>query len=802
LNVQTIKLHVCSAVLLSSVLSLAPSALFAAESERELQTIVVTAEKREENLQTVPVAVTALTGQILQDIGYVNTKDLNAVAPGLTTREGAGGTQTVQFSMRGVYGDNTFASDSGIAFYVDGIYIASTLGTEFDLADIERIEVLRGPQGTLFGRNSVGGAVNVITKEPSGEFHLHQQLGYGNLDTYRSKTSIDLPAWGILSGSVTFLHDQQQGDVRNLGPGVLWNYGPATFGEFGVRESPTTLGAHKTNAVLAAIKLLTDGGIKVVYRYNHSHQDFTPDANGIVAFPADGGPFAGLLHGVWLSQPVDQRTPITHTRPDAVNNWFTTDGLSYIESHTVNFTLPITEGITFKDLFGYRHNHVETTNNLTGLGGLYTANLAGFGLDFYPAGTPFIPLENATETDQRTYSNELQFNFDTHWLTSTVGYLYYNSLGNEGGLGHSLNTIVFSGLASPAWIYPPGPPPFTQPPTLKPYLSEHSVIRTISSAFYTQLEGHVTDKLDLVGGVRYTKDTRGGIDGSPTPAAAPTSVHYSKGQTTYLGGVNYKLNDANFLYFKYSTGYVSGGQLANLVFAPETANSFEIGVKSDLFDNTLRINASIYTVKYGDVQTLTSPQVSVGGCTSKPGVSHSSGQCIINGGDARASGVELELTYVTPIEGLTLSGNTAYTNIYYTRVDPGLRSPIDGTFTPQFAPAWTGLISAQYRGPDLTALGGAHFMARGEGNFSSMQWAQANSSLADSIAADIPKRWLASARLGLAGFTVGGASVDVSVYGKNLGNNRGETYSAQFGFESSAIYQRARTYGVEVNAGF
>lgn len=584
--------------------------------------------------------------------------------------------------------------------------------------------------------------------------------------------------------------------MKNLGAGTVWHYGPATFGQFGDRVSPKTLGGHDTNAVSAAAKLQTESGIKAIYRFNYSHQDFTPDAVGVVAFPADGGPTAGLLQGIYLSQPAALRTPISHTRPDAVNNWFSTTGLAYIESHTVTVTVPLMEDVTVKDLLGYRRSHVETTNNLTGLGGLYTSNLAGFGLDFYPPGTPFVPLENATETDQKTYSNELQVNIDTRWVKSTVGYLYYHSKGDEGGLGHSLNTVVFSGLASPAWIG------FTEPPTLSPYIPQHSVIRTISHAGYTQDEVHITDQLDVVGGVRYTKDIRDGIDGSPTPGGRPTNVNYAKAQWTYLGGVNYRVNDDIFVYAKYSTGYISGGQLANLVFQPETAKSWEAGVKSDLFDKTLRINAAVFTVKYGNVQTLTSPQVAVGGCSALPGVSHSSGQCIINGGDAKASGVELEMTYVTPIEGLTLAGNLAYNDFHYTTVNPLLRSPIDGTFVPQDSPRWTSDISAQYRGPDRGSLGGAHLMGRIEGNYSSSTFAQANSSLADSLAAQIAARWLLSGRLGLGGFKVAGVTVDIDVYGKNLTDNKAETYSAQFGFESSGIYQRARTFGVEVNGGF
>jgi iron complex outermembrane receptor protein len=278
----------------------------------ELEMIVVTAQKREENLQVVPVAVTALTSKTLADIGFENIRDLDAIAPGVSTREGAGGLQTVQFTMRGVYGVGTFASDSGVALYVDGLYIASTEGSEFDLADVERIEVLRGPEGTLFGRNAIGGAVNVITKEPSGEFHIHQQFDGGNLSQFKSKTSIDLPAWGPVSASIVFLHDQAAGDVRNLGAGTVWNYGPASGGAIGALTSPATLGSHHTDAAAAIVKLETDSGIKTVYRFNYSHKDYSPDAVGIVDFPQPAG---ALVYGAYLAEPANMRN--THQRDTA-----------------------------------------------------------------------------------------------------------------------------------------------------------------------------------------------------------------------------------------------------------------------------------------------------------------------------------------------------------------------------------------------------------------------------------------------------------------------------------------------------
>jgi iron complex outermembrane receptor protein len=236
----------------------------ASSADTALEEVVVTAQKREQNLQDVPIAVSVLTDSTLQAVRFVNVEDLNAVATGLTVVNTEGGTQEPVFSMRGIFGAATFASDPGIALYVDGVYLPAAVGAAFDLADINQIEVLRGPQGTLFGRNAIAGAINLITKEPTGKFDARQELTYGNFDQFRSKSHIDLPAWGPLSASLTYLHNERHGDTRNLGAGTVWDFSTATNGAIGKLTSPERLGDQDIDAVSAALKLELSGGGKLV----------------------------------------------------------------------------------------------------------------------------------------------------------------------------------------------------------------------------------------------------------------------------------------------------------------------------------------------------------------------------------------------------------------------------------------------------------------------------------------------------------------------------------------------------------
>jgi iron complex outermembrane receptor protein len=773
-----------SALLLGSALSLLPGAVgFAAEAIAELETIVVTAQKRQENLQKVPIAVTAITSQTLQDMRFENVGDLSATAPGVTVRTGPGGTQAPNVTIRGIYGSGTFASDPGVALYLDGIYLSAVNGSEFDLADVERIEVLRGPQGTLFGRNAIGGAVNVITKEPTGKFDGHQQFSYGNFNQFRSKTSVDFPAWGPLSASLTYLHDERDGDVRNLGAGTVWHYGPATGGKYGDFVSPKTLGGHKTDAVSAALKLEPGADIKAVYRFNYSHKNFSPDAVGILTFNTGPGVNAflgGLFNSFWTAQNPAIRTPISATRPDAVNNWYSANSLLTDQSHNLTLTIPVGDNVRVKNLTAYRKVHVHTANELDGFGGLFIA-----------PGVPLLPIENDTQSDQRSFQEELQVNIDTRFVKSTVGYMHYHSKTIEGGLNNVPNAPFGSGLF-------PGVPTYANfvAPALPGVLDND--VNLTSDAVYTQNEIPILPNLDVVLGGRYTWDRRGGLDNSPTPTAPGVPVTYSSATPTYLLGLNYRLTDNIFTYAKFSTAYISGGRLANIPFSPSFARSVEAGVKSDLLDHKLRVNLAGYTVKYTNLQVLTNPTV---GCSSVPGVSIFATQCIVSGGDERANGFEAEVTLV-PVNGLTLSGNVGYTDANLSNTPKSLLAP-DGTFANGFIPAWTATVSAQYAGPDIGALGGSHIIGRIEGDYTSSAFGSTpNSVRSVANAARIPARWLVDARLGLGGFKVRRAEVEVAGYVKNLTDNRSITYD----FNAAALipvnYQRARTYGIDLIVGF
>lgn len=171
-----------------------------------LEEIVVTAQKRAENLQTTPIAITALSAKTIAELGIANNKDLFGVIPNVQGFEPPSSRGNLSINIRGIPSGNanSVSNDPASAFYVDGVYVAKGFGVGLDVVDLERIEVLRGPQGTLYGRNTTGGAVNFVSRQPSGDFRLDAQVGAGNYGLRNYRLSLDLPTAGALSSSFTY----------------------------------------------------------------------------------------------------------------------------------------------------------------------------------------------------------------------------------------------------------------------------------------------------------------------------------------------------------------------------------------------------------------------------------------------------------------------------------------------------------------------------------------------------------------------------------------------------------------------
>ena len=770
-----------------------------ADQTSRLEEILVTAQKREQNIQDVPVSISALSADTIaaNRIGTVN--DLSGVTPNLTIRPGAGGGRNPQYSMRGIY---TFGSglgtDKGVSLYIDGVYVQAATGSIFEFADIEQIEVLRGPQGTLFGRNSTGGAVSIRTRRPTGEFGIRQELTSGNYSQFRSKSRIDLPRVGPLSLSLSYLHSERDGDTRNLGAGTVWNHGPASGGVYGLLRSPERLGDENVDGVFVAADFDFHPDFDLSYKFDLSDTDFTPPATGVayLATPATaalgGTPPSTTPYMFYLASP-NVMTPVTTKRPDAVNNWFNSEGSTETYGHNLTATWQINDWATLKNILAYRETSLYTNSQLDGLGGLIVPT----------SRVPFLFVANNVGVSEKQWSDELQLNLSRDRFNLTAGLIHFQNDQETSGIAGEFNSLQGAAMVGQGTS---APGPFVVPANTG-YVRPR--VKAKSDAFYIQPEIHLNDQLDFVVGYRITKDKKDGTEIVPgtvqpySPSLGRSSpIRYDDERGTYLVGLNYTPTSNLLAYLKYATGYISGGQLATIVFAPETARSYEAGIKTEFLDRRLRSNIAVYHVDYGSIQ-----QTALGAQTGIPS-SIPFGQAIIPSADATAYGFEWENTLV-PIDRLMLGVNVGYTHFEFDddTVFPGYRITHGVPGFQEFnRPEWTGSLFAQYNGPRVFADG--HLSARVDGQFRSEYLmtsdtspgsgltAQEDPLLRDSATA--PDQWLVNARLALSGLRIGGATVEVSLWGRNVFDNRNIIQYAGLGFAGTVIYERARTFGVDL----
>jgi iron complex outermembrane receptor protein len=762
------------------------SASAAEASVATLPEVVVTAQRREQNVQDVPIAVTALTQATMAVNRIATVNDLNLLAPGFTEAPSIGGTQIPSFTMRGrtSYGVVP-GSDKAISMYVDGVYISSARGSIFNLPDISQIDVLRGPQGTLFGRNATAGAISITTRDPTGRFGVQQDFTVGNHAAFRSRTTIDTPEWHGLSAYISYVHDQKNGDVRNLGAGTVWDYSNATTPEVPkTQTSPKYLGSRDANSIFVAVKYQPTDWFRSVFKYDYSKDRGSDEATVPLFFPASHSIF-----GVPLIPPTLYPSAL---RPDEVNNAISTPRRQTSDGMTLTSTIE-KGGFTIKNIAGYRQTFLMTTDQLDGLGGLQVPTGLAPPL---PTAVPFTLLAITNFTRSRQWSDELQTVYRSKVATVTVGGLLFQTKDQNGAIPGLENNIAFS----PGLTIPPGKSVF--------YNKGQSI------AAYAQVEFHVTSTLDIVGGIRETKDWKSGtqvlpiildpVTHLPDPTKnPPASFNYTANKPTYLIGVNYKPMEDLLLYGKYSTGFVSGGAVAGIPFAPETVDAWEGGLKGEFFDRHLRTNVAVYHAVYQHLQT------SQGGGTFPDGPLKAKypylgalGTFVLDqGGEDRTYGVEFEGTLLVA-RGLTTGANVSYNHTVFTGVDPNAYLAPGIPPIPSFLPEWTVSLWGGY---EKTFDNGLKGSLRLDAN-----WRSPENLTPKALDVpfpyltpynSIPSTWVVNGRAVLSGFKLAGVGAEVAIWGKNIGDDRHAEYIlglTSFG-TGSANFVPARSFGLDLN---
>lgn len=584
--------------------------------------IVVTANRVQSLASKTPITLTAIKGDDLVSQGVTNPTSLGEQVPNLSIdRNVTGG--GLQITIRGVSSsDNTEKGDPSAAFMLDGIYLARPQAQEVSFFDIARVEVLRGPQGTLFGRNTTAGLVSLITNKPKlDEFSGRFDAAYGNYNNTQVTGVANLPI-----GQNVALRLAANWDHRDnfLKPGTGFT---------------TSLNPFKENISLRATLLVDLGKGELLLRGDYSHM-------GGVA-----------TNGLWPDQFYSNyNTP-------GVRPGYVADRVSVDELLVKN--LPYSDSL-------YRRNWTWGMQaSLSYDFGPLTLNYDGSYRDFArherDVAAVFGVLPIPVNTDAKFWQTSHELRLSTNGdgpLKAQAGLYYFKEHESDASL-------YIYGLLNPV-------------PGATGYVFGYPTKYTNNESYaaFAQLTYSLTDKLRLTAGGRFTHDSKGragaqvvcgtvACDGQFDQIASNLAQR-SYSQATWRGGLDYDLNDRSLLYAVVSTGYKAGGfndgceqgngstctlTAAQLYYAPEKLTSYEAGIKTRLLDDAVSLNLAAFHYDYSNLQVSQAATCS--------------GPCLIttNAGHAKIDGVEAEAT-IRPGRNFRFDGSFAYTNARYTQFVP------------------------------------------------------------------------------------------------------------------------------------
>jgi iron complex outermembrane receptor protein len=630
-----------------------------AAADGQLSEVVVTAEKRPQSLQKTPISISVMRGddlvnrhvQSLTDLGDGAIPSLR-VAP-FFSRPGA---LIVNVRGVGVLSDsNQPARDQGVGVYIDGVYMGRPQGLGAALYDIENIEVLKGPQGTLFGRNTEGGAVNIVTKRPSGQFKMSTTVGAGNFGGYKAETHIDLPEFNDISIKLDAIVSHRDGTVKNPLKSA------SDFNGYDKR------GAHA----------------EILWKPS---SDFTVDLAGDIAYDA-----STTLYQQQLSAGTNKLAAAAKLQPDraktAVFGVPEQPSVGKSGGARLNLEYQAADSLLLKSISSYRkltqsqfdnasaatsaQQPVTTANPNANFNVPSTVTTAGTGFVTSYPGFAFGRYSLAY-FKQDQLSEELQAigNFGDS-LKYSVGALYYREKVRDNA--QAFNTNYFTDAAGSNYAV------LNIDPATR-NIDRASHVTTTSVGVYgqaTYTPPVMNDILHLTGGARWTRDAKKGalyivnnaapilpVNGVNVQAPIGLDAHWSRVDPMVNLAVDVS-RDVH-VYGKWSTGYKSGGANSRATnyepFNPETVSMFEIGAKTEFWNHRARFNIAAYTGTYKNIQLDFSGLYEDVVNGVRVVTTRTTTNTVNDTGKGKLKGVELEFT-LAPVTGLTLSTSYAYNSV-------------------------------------------------------------------------------------------------------------------------------------------
>jgi iron complex outermembrane receptor protein len=553
------------------------------QAHAQLEEIIVSARKTDESLQDVPVAVSAFDASSLQRMNVVQTSDLAKFTPSVHIEPPAAGNGTsAKVTIRGqVQSDSLITLDPSVGWYLDDIYLARAYGTVASLFDAERVEVLKGPQGTLYGRNTTGGAIKIITTraEPSAGLEGYVTGGIGNYDARKLGGAVNIPLVdNVLAVRLVALKDKADGygDVNLYSMPIAAAGDTATAAA--LAANPTFLGrkeAGDRDTEMYRVNLTWQPAdtVEVVFGYEHAELDMSLIQRNIRA-PFDSLASAGIPASTDFYTANLQSVPRSIAETDTVNLALTWD---------------ITDSLSTKLIYGWRQ--IEST---------YFSDI-----DAGPGSTNnfFRPAEQ--EGRQKSLEWQLSGTAMQEQLEWITGLYWFEEEGQDETFSHGMATGYF-------------------------FQHTYGEAENKSKSIFFNGTLHLTDRLNFTGGLRYSKDEkpllkrnysadpltdilfRCNLDASTPGFNAANCSSYASDSYEFISwqaGFDYAISDGTMAYIKSAKASRSGGQNvrgttgpASAPFDPETATDIELGLKSQLFDNRVRFNAAVFHTFYEDIQ--------------------------------------------------------------------------------------------------------------------------------------------------------------------------------------------------------
>jgi iron complex outermembrane receptor protein len=725
------------AIVTGSISLLGSAAAFAQDT---LEEVVVTAQKRSQNVQNVPIAITAFTADALKSKGITDIHQLSNLTPNVNLDSGApfsGDSSVLSASIRGIGQDDfAFNLDPGVGVYLDGVYLARTIGANQNLLDVDRIEILKGPQGTLFGRNTIGGAINIVTHTPGTERRFTAQATTGRYNRRDFAFTADLPITDKLLTSLTvssLVRDGYQKSIPFPSTVPFMVDPPNAYPKAGF-DTSTDRGGQNQQVIRGKLLWLQSDNFSLTVAGDWQHQDQSSTAATVLSVQATPANIFGFLYNTCISNPASALNDpvngpaafispvVTNTSTGVCGPRVAGTGLApggaplagagyvnkngnnlllsgsprifwnYANTQTGDIDTTYSNGVSFakNDVFG-----TSITGDWSLGDNMSFKSITGYRQINWDVG---IDLDGLPEQIQEVSDSQHQFQVSQEFqltgsafgdkLKYATGLYYFK----EAGYVHDF--VPFQGIL---YVY-----------------DIQNDVNTTSYAAYFHTDYALTDKFTVTVGGRYSEDKKKFIGGQAdldgfsykisgcNPPSDPANAHldpsipagvtcqqalgfpvpgqplryFPAGENkqdfnvfTPTLGAQFQLTDDVMVYASWKKGFKSGGWTTRLSqpiatgdqaeFKPEIAKSSELGIKSELFDRRMLVNAAVFYTKYNDIQL---------------NVQQGPSPVVQNAGDATIKGVELEMQAIVG-GGFSFNFAGGYLDGKYTFINPDTLIP-------------------------------------------------------------------------------------------------------------------------------